>query len=60
LHGAPGNSNLIQKRRAYIIRWTGDDATYDPRTNLQPMLRDPSIAVRGPLDCELFPVVKEA
>ena len=60
LHGAPGNSSLTQKRRAYIIRWAGDDATYDPRPNLQPMLRDPGIPAGGPLDCELFPVVRVA
>ncbi|MBD3664739.1 phytanoyl-CoA dioxygenase family protein [Sulfitobacter aestuariivivens] len=58
LHGAPGNSSTTQKRRAYIIRWAGDDVTYDPRPNLQPMLRDPGIAVGGPLDCDLFPVVR--
>ena len=45
LHGAPGNSSQTQKRRAYIIRWAGDDVTYDPRPNLQPMLRDPCINV---------------
>ena len=60
LHGAPGNSSLTQKRRAYIIRWAGDDATYDPRPNLQPMLHDPGIPLGGPLDCELFPVVRVA
>ena len=58
LHGAPGNSSQTQKRRAYIIRWAGDDVTYDPRPNLQPMLRDPGINVGDPLDCELFPVVR--
>ena len=58
LHGAPGNSSQTQKRRAYIIRWAGDDVTYDPRPNLQPMLRDPGIKVGDPLDCELFPVVR--
>ena len=58
LHGAPGNSSQTQKRRAYIIRWAGDDVTYDPRPNLQPMLRDPCINVGDPLDCELFPVVR--
>ena len=58
LHGAPGNSSQTQKRRAYIIRWAGDDGTYDPRPNLQPMLRDPGIKVGDPLDCELFPVLR--
>ena len=58
LHGAPGNSSQTQKRRAYIIRWAGDDVKYDPRPNLQPMLHDPGINKGDPLDCELFPVVR--
>lgn len=60
VHGAPGNSSLTQKRRAYIIRWAGADVTYDPRPNLQPMLRDPGINPGDPLDCDLFPVVRTA
>lgn len=58
LHGAPGNSSLSQIRRAYIVRWAGDDVTYYPRPNLQPMLRDPGIQPGDPLDCDLFPVVR--
>lgn len=58
LHGAPGNSTADRQRRAYITRWTGDDAVYFPRPNIQPMLYDPDIAPGGPLDCELFPVVR--
>lgn len=60
VHGAPGNSSTSVKRRAYIVRWMGEDVTYNPRPNLQPMLRDPGIPAGGPLDCELFPVVREA
>ena len=60
LHGALGNTSLTQKRRAYIIRWAGDDATYYPRPNLQPMLRDPGLNPGDPLDCDLFPVVRRA
>lgn len=58
VHGAPGNSTLSQKRRAYIIRWAGEDVTYYPRPNLQPMLYDPEIAVGEPIDCSLFPIVR--
>ncbi len=58
VHGAPGNSSLSQKRRAYIIRWAGEDATYNPRPNLQPMLHDPDIAAGDPLDCSLFATVR--
>ena len=57
LHGAPANSSPIARRRAYIQRWTGDDVTYNPRPNLQRMLRDPGIAAGEPLDCDLFPRV---
>ncbi|MEO7853088.1 MAG: phytanoyl-CoA dioxygenase family protein [Rubrivivax sp.] len=58
LHGAPGNSSTTQPRRAYIVRWMGDDVRYNPRPNLQPMLRDPGIESGAALDCELFPRVR--
>lgn len=58
VHGAPGNSRTDRPRRAYVMRWAGDDVTYNPRPNLQPMLRDPQISVGGPLDSELFPVIR--
>lgn len=58
VHGAPGNLRSDRRRRAYIVRWAGDDAFYYPRPNLQPMLEDPGIAPGGPLDCALFPVMR--
>jgi ectoine hydroxylase-related dioxygenase (phytanoyl-CoA dioxygenase family) len=57
LHGAPPNHSTVQRRRAYIQRWTGEDVTYNPRPNLQRMLRDPGIAPGARLDSELFPLV---
>lgn len=57
VHGAPGNTSADIRRRAYVTRWCGDDVTYNPRPNIQPMLYDPDIAPGGPLDCDLFPVV---
>lgn len=60
LHGAPGNASSRQRRRAYVQRWAGDDATYHPRPNLQRMLRDPGIAPGAALDCDLFPVAWRA
>ena len=57
LHGAPPNGRADQRRRAYIQRFTGDDVTYNPRPNLQKMLREPGVAPGAPLDCDLFPVV---
>lgn len=57
LHGAQPNRLKNIRRRAYIQRWAGHDVTYNPRPNLQKMLRDPMIPAGGPLDSELFPVV---
>lgn len=57
LHAAPGNSTQTDWRRAYLTRWAGDGVTYNPRPNLQRMLRDPGIAPGAPLDSDLFPVV---
>ena len=59
VHGAPGNSSTRVRRRAYITRWAGEDVTYNPRPNLQRMLRDPDIEAGQRLDCDLFPVVRE-
>ena len=58
VHGAPGNASTSRKRRAYVMRWAGDDATYHPRPNLQRKLHEPGIAPGGMLDCDLFPVVR--
>lgn len=57
VHGASGNTRSDRRRRAYVSRWCGDDVTYNPRPNIQKMLRDPGIAPGGPLDCTLFPRV---
>lgn len=59
LHGAPGNSRSDQTRRAYVIRFAGADATYNPRPNLQPMHGDPGIPAGAPLDSDLFPVLRQ-
>lgn len=60
VHGAPGNSSDRVQRRAYIIRFAGDDATYNPRPKLQRMKRDPGIAPGQPLDSTLFRVIRPA
>ncbi|MBT6273370.1 MAG: phytanoyl-CoA dioxygenase family protein [Chromatiales bacterium] len=57
VHHAPGNSSPNRRRRAYLTRWAGDGVTYNPRPNLQRMLRDPGIEPGSALDCSLFPVV---
>ncbi len=57
IHAAPGNRTEGTRRRAYVTRWCGDRAVYDPRPNIQPMLYDPPIEAGGPLDSDLFPKV---
>lgn len=55
VHGAPGNSRLDRRRRAYVSRWAGDDAVYAPRPGLQEMPALPDIPAGGPLDSDLWP-----
>lgn len=57
VHGAPGNSSSTTRRRAYISRWAGQDATWYPRPNIQPMLWEPDLTPGGPIDSDLFPRV---
>lgn len=57
VHGARGNSRSDRRRRAYIQRWCGDDVTWDPRPNIQPVLRDPGLKPGDKLPCDLFPRV---
>ncbi|NKB57697.1 MAG: phytanoyl-CoA dioxygenase [Alphaproteobacteria bacterium] len=57
VHGAPGNARSDARRRAYVTRWAGADATYYPRENIQQMMWDPTCAPGAPLDSELWPVV---
>jgi ectoine hydroxylase-related dioxygenase (phytanoyl-CoA dioxygenase family) len=57
VHGAPGNRRSDRRRRAYIQRWCGDDVSWHPRPNIQPMLRDPGLAPGDKLPCGLFPQI---
>ena len=59
LHHAPGN-NSIGRRRAYVTRWTGDDARFYPHDGIQHMPPLPDIPAGGPLDSELWPVAWRA
>lgn len=59
VHAAGGNKRKDRRRRAYVTRWAGDDVVYDPRPNIQRMLRDPDIKAGAPLDCSLWPRVWE-
>jgi ectoine hydroxylase-related dioxygenase (phytanoyl-CoA dioxygenase family) len=63
IHGAPGNSSSTVRRRAYSIRWAGDDATWDPRPGILETIPGPSTlpyptAIGGPLESEAFPSVQ--
>jgi len=57
VHGAPGNADGTQRRRAVVTRWAGDDAVYYPQPNIMPVMWDPDIPSGGPLDSDLWPVV---
>jgi ectoine hydroxylase-related dioxygenase (phytanoyl-CoA dioxygenase family) len=55
LHSAFGNHTSDRRRRGYAIRYTGDDALYEPN----PYFETPvplQIAPGAPLDSPLFPV----
>ncbi len=63
IHGAPGNSSSTVRRRAYSIRWTGDDAIWDPRPGILETIPGPSTlpyptVIGGPLDSEAFPPIR--
>lgn len=57
VHHAPGNSRNDRRRRAFVTRWAGDDATFYPHDGVQHMPPLPDIPAGGPLDSELWPVV---
>lgn len=59
LHYAPGN-NTAKRRRATAVRYSGDGAVYAVRKNGPKLLEDPGIEPGGPMDCDLFPVVRQA
>ncbi|MBX9701935.1 MAG: phytanoyl-CoA dioxygenase family protein [Acetobacteraceae bacterium] len=62
VHGAPANSSTDTPRRGYAVRWTGDDARWDPRPGILETIPGPSTLPMpgergGPMDSEAFPVV---
>ena len=57
VHGAPGNTSPVTRRRANVTRWAGDDAVFWPRPNIQQIPRDPGLRSGDPLDSELWPKV---
>ena len=57
LHGAPGNTTSARRRRAYTVRYTGDDMRYAPRPATMPVLDNPDLKAGDRLESALFPAV---
>lgn len=60
IHGAPGNSRADRRRRSLALRYTGDDARYDPRKGTFPLPADPGLSAGAPMECALFPAAYPA
>ncbi|HYC64445.1 MAG TPA: phytanoyl-CoA dioxygenase family protein, partial [Reyranellaceae bacterium] len=57
VHGAPGNDTPGARRRGLSLRYTGDDARYDPRPGTFQFPHKPDLAAGAPMTCGLFPRV---
>lgn len=57
VHGSGGNLRNDVRRRGYTVRYTGDDAVYDPRPGSNKNLRSDRHDDGDPLDSEMYPVV---
>ena len=60
VHGAPGNDTPGARRRGLSLRYTGDDARYDPRPGTFQFPHKPDLAAGAPMTCDLFPRVVAA
>ncbi|QKV94601.1 phytanoyl-CoA dioxygenase family protein [Streptomyces sp. NA02950] len=56
VHGA-GGASLTRGRRAVALRFTGDDARYDPRPHTMPLLRKHGLSKGDPMGGPLFPEI---
>ena len=57
IHGAPENKS-INRRRAFSVRFTGDDSTYIKRKGeMSPPFPELNLKNGDKLDCETFPVL---
>ena len=57
VHGAPENKSK-NRRRAFSIRFTGDDATYIKRKGeMSPPFPEVKLKRGDPLDCDTFPLI---
>ena len=58
IHGAPGNSSKISRRRAFAARFTGDDVRYTQRKGeMSPPFPDLQLEEGQPIDCATFPKI---
>jgi ectoine hydroxylase-related dioxygenase (phytanoyl-CoA dioxygenase family) len=58
LHGAPGNPSSTRRRRAYALRWVGDDARWAERPGrTSPPIDDHGLRPGDPLAGARFPVL---
>ena len=58
VHGAPGNSSRISRRRAFAARFTGDDVRYTQRKGeMSPPFPDLQLEEGQPIDCATFPKI---
>ena len=58
IHGAPGNSSL-NRRRAFSVRFVGDDATFAKRKGeVSPPFPEVKLKHGDKMDCESFPEIK--
>ena len=57
IHGAPENNSNI-RRRAFSVRFTGDDSTYIKRKGeMSPPFPELNLKNGDSLDCDTFPVL---
>ena len=55
VHGAPGNDTPGARRRGLSLRYTGDDARYDPRPGTFQFPHTPNLTAGALMTCDLFP-----
>ena len=57
LHNAPGNNTEKCQRRAYSVRYPGEDVVYDPRPSTMLVLQNSKLTAGQVLDSKMFPIV---
>ena len=57
VHGAPGNSSKISRRRAFAARFTGDDVSIPNERAKCRLFPDLQLEEGQPIDCATFPKI---